>query len=169
MKQIIKRNLPLDVVYTLMDKKYISIVDGYGCTCDNCGKLIANIATISNGSKSYNIGFDCLDTIIINNTILSQVDIVDYEAYKNAIDKTMKFIKHIKEVLTSCNSVTGIKFVNESFWVGREVYHTFYWLHSGSLVSRDNSNVRIKNVPTELVYKIVKDYFKSLTILIETT
>ena len=73
MKAIIERNLPLDVKYILTDKKYIPLADGYGCTCDNCGKLIANIATVKNtNGNSFNIGFDCLETILINNSLLSQ-------------------------------------------------------------------------------------------------
>ena len=53
MKNMIQRKLPLDVLYNLIDKRYISLIDGCGCTCDNCGKLIANIATISNGADLF--------------------------------------------------------------------------------------------------------------------
>jgi len=163
-KNIIQRKLPLNVTYTLVDKKYISLVDGMGCTCDNCGKLIANIATISNGGNRYNIGFDCLDTILLNNAILSEIDIQDYEAYKAAITKTMKLIKRIKEVLTTCKTVTGIRFEYGIF--ENSDFHTFYWIHNNNESTRDNDYVKIKGVKTEIICKIVSDYFKNLAITI---
>ena len=70
MKNIIKRSLPLDVKYSVIDKKYIPVLDGGGCSCDNCGKLIANIATITNGKEAFNIGFDCLETVLMNNSLI---------------------------------------------------------------------------------------------------
>ena len=70
MKQIIQRHLPLDVTYEVIDKKYIPILEGGGCTCDNCGKLIANIATVRSTNGTYNIGLDCLETFLLNNNLL---------------------------------------------------------------------------------------------------
>ncbi len=163
MKTIIERKLPLDISYALIDKKYVSLTDGMGCTCDNCGQIIANIATISDGSRSYNIGFDCLDTTLRNNHILSQVDISDFEAYKLALRKIMRLIKRIKEVTKTCKTVTGIAFERPTF---KTDYHTFHWLHRGSMESRDNDNEKIKDVSIDLVYKVISDYFKSLTVIL---
>lgn len=47
--------------YTKISAIYISLIDGTGCTCDNCGRLIANIVTVKNEEtkKYYTIGQDC--------------------------------------------------------------------------------------------------------------
>ncbi len=164
MKKIIERSIPLNVTYTLTNKRYGSIIDGNGCTCDNCGKLIANIATIKNAGTSYNIGFDCLDTILENNAILSNVDIKDYRAYKASLSKVMKLIKRIKEVLKECKTLTGILFEMPSY---ESDYHSFYWLHNSNITSRDNDNVKIKGVSTEFVFSVISEYFKSLTVIVK--
>lgn len=166
MKNIIQRKLPLDTSYALVDKKYVSLVDGYGCTCDNCGKLIANMATIANPvNKHFTIGFDCLDTILLNNAILSQTEIADYQQYKQALTKIMKFIKQIKEVCTNHKSVTGINMQIPALPQYSD-YYTFHWLHNGNTASRDNGNVKIKGITFGLLHKIISDYFKNLTIIV---
>lgn len=77
MKNIIQRNLDLKVKYKLLGVSYISIEDG-GCICDNCGRLISNIASIKSIKGSYNIGTDCLESIIINNELLESGDYLQY-------------------------------------------------------------------------------------------
>jgi len=63
-KNIIQRNLDLSKEYFFVSSKYISLIDGNGCTCDNCNKLISNIVTIKdNEGKFYNVGSDCADTL----------------------------------------------------------------------------------------------------------
>jgi hypothetical protein len=64
MKKVQQRNLPLDVKYTLVSVSHQSLEDG-GYTCQNCGRLIANIASIKSedGVISY-VGLDCLDTLL---------------------------------------------------------------------------------------------------------
>lgn len=47
--------------YTKLGVKYIALIDGGGCTCDNCGRLISNMVTVRNEdeNKQYTIGQDC--------------------------------------------------------------------------------------------------------------
>lgn len=54
------KNLPAGN-YTKISAVYISLMDGQGCTCDNCGRLIANIVKVKNEdtAKFYTIGQDC--------------------------------------------------------------------------------------------------------------
>src|SRR5574343_629339 len=75
-KRIIQRKLPLNVKYVCTDKKYIPLLDGYGMCCDNCGKLIANIAEVRSVNGVYNIGFDCLETFLLNNNLNKNIKIV---------------------------------------------------------------------------------------------
>ena len=101
MKNVIQRKLPLNVNYTVVDKKYIPLLEGFGCTCDNCGKLIANIATVANpDGVKFNIGFDCLETFLINNNLLSNLDVEDYDKVKKMIPKVLNTAKKIKENIT---------------------------------------------------------------------
>ncbi len=58
------KNLP-EGQYTHIKSTYISLIDGMGCTCDNCGRLIANLVTVKNEgeNKQYIIGQDCAKTL----------------------------------------------------------------------------------------------------------
>jgi hypothetical protein len=70
------KNLP-EGIYRYVSSTYISIMDGMGCTCDNCGRLIANMVTVeSDTSKKYIIGQDCAKTLFsedLNKKILSNI------------------------------------------------------------------------------------------------
>lgn len=89
MKRIIQRNLNLSLVYTLEGISYISILDGNGTCCENCGKPISNIAHLKSEGKSYYVGLDCMDTLLEQSkNILSSDDIFKYNwVYKSAIQK----------------------------------------------------------------------------------
>ncbi len=110
-KRIIERKLPLSQIYTLISTNYISLVDGYGCTCDNCGKLIANMATVKGGNdnKSYTIGLDCLDTFLINNNLLENKSIEQITIVKKALPKVIKIRNEIKDFLFKNPFITTVK------------------------------------------------------------
>lgn len=165
-KQIINRALPLDVKYILTDKKYIPIEQSSGAyCCDNCGKLIANIATIKNeAGKSFNIGFDCLEKILINNNLLSSGDIAEYQKVKKALPKILRFSKYIKTQANANNRITGLLFESPTYqtdWV------TFYWLSNGQTESRNNDNIKLKEVDFHLCIETIKNIFPNLNILIK--
>jgi hypothetical protein len=89
MKTVIQRNLDLSKVYTLEGINYISLIDGGGTCCDNCNKLISNIAELKCDRKSYYVGLDCMDTILQQSqTVLSWDDQFKYNwVFKAAIQK----------------------------------------------------------------------------------
>lgn len=101
-KNIIQRALPLNVKYFLVSTTYKSLEDGGGCGCDNCGKLITNVAHIRNEyGKMYAIGLDCLDTILENTNLLDSESYFKYQhSDKPAIQKAKslrsKLIKKAK-------------------------------------------------------------------------
>lgn len=165
MKQIIQRNLPLEVKYILTDKKYIPLEESMGICCDNCGKLIANIATVKNDlGNSYDIGFDCLETILINNSLLSTNDIKEYQRVKSMIPKVLRFSKTIKEtaILNRTNNLTltGLKFEKQSY---PSEYFTFYWLFDKARPY--NSYVKLKDMDFEFLLITLKNIFPKLEIL----
>ena len=110
-KKIIQRLLSLTQRYTLIDKKYIPLLDGGGCTCQNCGTLIANIATVrAENGQVYDIGFDCLETFLINNSLLDSAGVEEYERVKKMIPKILRAAKQIKETIqqNKAINITGI-------------------------------------------------------------
>ena len=164
MKAIIQRHLPLTVNYTVIDKKYIPLESGCGMCCDNCGKLIANIATIkSDEGNIYSIGFDCLETILINNSLLSTNDILDYERVKKMIPKIIRFSKTVKEQMTNSSAnITGLLF--DSPMKGSD-YYPFYWLCGDQTTSRNNDYVKLKEMDFDFLLKTMANIFPKLRIL----
>jgi hypothetical protein len=63
-KAIIERNLPHNDNYKIISYAYVSLIDGNGTCCDNCGKLISNMVTIENqNGVQYIVGNDCANTL----------------------------------------------------------------------------------------------------------
>ena len=167
MKTIITRALPLNTKYILVDKMYIPLEQSGGAyCCDNCGKLIANIATVKNeAGKSFNIGFDCFETILINNSLLSTGDVLEYEAAKKMIPKILRFAKTVKEtLLLNSNPITGL-FFEKPVSVYSMEYHTFYWLHNNLHKSRNNDYVKLKDMNFNFLIETLRNIFPKMDIL----
>lgn len=64
-KTVIRRNLPINDTYKIIDSYYTgSLMDGGGTCCNNCNKLITNVAVIENkNGVKYNVGLDCAETL----------------------------------------------------------------------------------------------------------
>lgn len=168
MKTIIQRALPLNTMYFLIGKKYVPIEQSAGAyTCDNCGQIIANIATVKDeAGKVSDIGFDCLESILINNSLLSTGDIEAYEKAKKMIPKLIRFSKVIKERLDANKhiNITGIKFEKQSY---ASDYYPFYWLQNNQTSSRDNDFVKLKDVDIVFIIENLKNIFPNLTFIHE--
>ena len=165
MKNIIQRNLPLDIKYFLTDKKYIPLEQSCGAyCCDNCGALIANIATVTNtNNEVFNIGFDCLETILINNSLLSSNDIAEYERVKKMIPKVLRFAKQLKETISINNGLDGFKFERPTGYFSDSGWVT-YWLLKGNCKPY-NTNVKIKEVNFDFLIDTLKNIFPKLKII----
>lgn len=56
--------LSILTTYKIISTFYLSIEDGGGSMCENCGRLITNIATIQDASgKQFSVGMDCAGTL----------------------------------------------------------------------------------------------------------
>jgi hypothetical protein len=163
MKAIIQRKLPLTERYTLIDKKYIPLTESCGIGCDNCGQLIANIATVKTGDKVYQIGFDCLETLLINNQLLSGKDIAEYEAFKRMLPKILRFAKMIKETIKAHSGLTSITGIKLDKPMGE--FYPFYWLQNNQLTSRDNDFIKMKDVELLTVIGTLNNIFPTLNII----
>lgn len=72
--------------YELISVNYIALVDSIGTTCDNCGRLISNIATVEHISgKQYTIGIDCAKTLLKDRTYALEKERLFYK--KKIYDK----------------------------------------------------------------------------------
>jgi len=61
MKAIIERQLPLSDTYKFLWINRQGIEGGNACACDNCGKVIVNMAGIQNQKgECFTVGLDCL-------------------------------------------------------------------------------------------------------------
>lgn len=164
MKNIIKRNLPLDIKYTLINKAYIPVIEGGGYCCDNCGKLIANIATVkTDNGKVFDIGFDCLETLLINNSLLSTNDILEYEKVKKMIPKILRFSKQLKEIITLNNGLDGFQFERPTSFIDSG-WITYYLLKGNN--KPYNTNVKIKDINFDFLIHTLKNIFPKYNIII---
>jgi len=168
MKNIIQRKLSLNVNYTVVDKKYIPLLEGFGCTCDNCGKLIANIATVENPKgEKFNIGFDCLETFLLNNNLLSQGDIEQYEKVKKMIPKVIRVSKEIKENIQA-NKENGVTITGMSFEKDNSIYTNWFNFDWISDKCRPyNSGYKIKEMELEFLVNTLQNIFPNLSITIK--
>lgn len=165
MKAIIQRNLPLTERYSLIDKKYIPLLEGCGTCCDNCGQLIANMATVrSESGLIFTIGFDCLETILINNSLLSTGDIAEYERVKKQIPKIIRAAKKLAETIQNNKhlNITGI--LIEPSFMGSKFY-PFYWLKNNEISSRDNDLLTASYIDFPFLIETLKNIFPKLRIL----
>lgn len=95
MKTIVRRNLPINDVYSIQDSFYTGTENG--TCCDNCGKYITNVAVIANTeNKLFNVGLDCAETL----SSLKGLDrvIADFKESKAVRAKVNKAIKSGKEI-----------------------------------------------------------------------
>lgn len=100
-KQVIQRALPLSDKYEIVETYYNSNSKELGetdyCQCENCGKLIANIAVVRNlttGAK-YSIGMDCAKTLT---GVRDTYSVIQHEnCFNQAKQARAKFLKHIKK------------------------------------------------------------------------
>jgi hypothetical protein len=95
MKKLIERKLPFGKKYVFVSQKYIPIISGNGCFCANCGRIIANIATIKCQLNHFTVGIDCLETLLLSNEIdnLATKDIEFIENNSKLFKKAYKSIK----------------------------------------------------------------------------
>jgi hypothetical protein len=67
-KKVVQRALLLDQKYEVLSIYRGDFLSGNGTTCENCGKVISNIAEIKNSSNTvFQVGLDCAKTLQISN------------------------------------------------------------------------------------------------------
>lgn len=94
MKTIIQRALPLNDTYKIHSFKYVSLIDGQGTCCDNCGKLISNMVTLENqNGQQFIVGNDCANTLTKDVKMFFEVEPAFNEG-KSLRAKILKYLKN---------------------------------------------------------------------------
>jgi hypothetical protein len=98
-KNIIQRNLDITKTYTIEGSYYVGLENG--TCCDNCGRLIANVAEIrcNETNKRYTVGMDCAETLsgIKGNFDFNYIHKVRFDQARQARTKVKKMLDKIKE------------------------------------------------------------------------
>ncbi len=94
-KKVIRRNLPINKEYKLIDSFYTGGLGENPMICENCGRPIANVAVIEdNDGKTYDVGMDCAETLSsIKNSFEfmgTQNDFKEATAIRNKVRKAVK-------------------------------------------------------------------------------
>jgi len=77
--------------------------DYVGC-CDNCGKIIVNIATVKDeNGKTYEIGLDCkktlidkpvIDKMLLSTDFMTKYNVKEYKQMTSEAEKFLKFCSY---------------------------------------------------------------------------
>jgi hypothetical protein len=139
----IQRNLDLSKNYSITGSTYISLIDGSGCTCDNCNKLIANMVFIvDENGKNYTVGLDCAKTL----TSLNKTELEKHESNIKAINR---FHKKFNELIQYGWEV--VIFNGKLFTVGRKTYNEkpfFSLRYEGQKINPENLSNKAKQFLT---------------------
>ena len=126
-KDVMKlKNLPHGQ-YTKTGTNYVALIDGFGCTCDNCGRLISNLVYVQHESgKRYTIGQDCAKTLFSDyenkqiDAAIKAEKIRQSRAKKQAEDTRRQNI--LNEFLADCR-LNGLSNSNINSPEGREIHN----------------------------------------------
>ena len=100
-KKAIRRNLPFDK-YRIVESFYSADY----CTCDNCNKVLKNVAVIQNSkSETFHVGLDCAKT-------LSGITDFDIDSHENSFECA----KRIRSKVNKAIKLGGILSVQNSYW-----------------------------------------------------
>lgn len=139
-KRVVRRNLPINDKYTLIDSFYSSMENG--CCCDNCNKIIANIAVIKNAdNKVFNVGMDCAETLTnLNGLYNAQMQFAESKGIRAKVNKATKDGKEVElkntclgQILVSFNGMSAI-------WLNPEFVAKYLPDYLPKIVNPDKNN-----------------------------
>lgn len=162
-KRVVRRNLPINDKYTLIDSFYSSMENG--CCCDNCNKVIANIAVIKNAdNKIFNVGLDCAETLTnLNGLYTAQMQFAEAKGIRAKINKANKE----NRIVTFENNVLGNILVSFSgtcsLWLNKEFVSKYLPDYFDKIVNPEKNDYTA--IP-ETVYNTqghleAKEYYKT--------
>lgn len=138
--RVVRRNLPINDKYTLIDSFYSSMENG-NC-CDNCNKIIANIAVIKNAdNKIYNVGLDCAETLTrLDGLYNAQMQFAESKGIRAKINKAIKE----NRTVTFENNVLGNILVSFSgtcsLWLNKDFVIKYLPDYFAKVINPDKNN-----------------------------
>lgn len=161
----IQRNLPIDTTYSIVESFYKSLEDG-GDICNNCGKLISNVAIIKDAKGvAYHVGLDCASTLsgIKEDFSFEYIHKSRFNQAKQARATLQKMLKKAKE--KNIDLIIKAKTFTDA--------NNFYKEIGSGMMSTDcepfNVNYRMwKQFPSDTWTKYVLPMIKDLTTISES-
>jgi hypothetical protein len=141
-KRVVRRNLPINDKYTLIDSFYSSMENG-NC-CDNCNKIIANIAVIKNAdNKIFNVGLDCAETLTrLDGLFSAQMQFNEAKGIRAKVNKGKKDGMQIT-FENNCLSDILVKFNdNTRLWLKKEFVKKYLPDYFANIVNPDKNDFK---------------------------
>lgn len=117
-------NLSITTTYTIVGSNYVGLENG--TCCDNCGRLISNLAFIENADgKEFTVGMDCAGTLagIKDDFTFEYVHKANFQQAKQA---RATILRNIKKGLTNLRIKTSDDTNNYYKEVGAGVWYMDY-------------------------------------------
>lgn len=106
-------NLPINDNYKLIDSFYTGGLEN-STSCDNCGKPIANVATIKNTKgEIFNVGLDCAETLTHIDGLYNAK--MDFEELKAIQAKIRKLEKEGKKLNYEINKNGDLSIIHDGY------------------------------------------------------
>jgi len=124
-------NLPINTKYKIIN--VTALGDFEFTTCENCGKIIRNVATVEdlNGHR-YDIGLDCAETLTteLGNYSLSELQLMEAKKEVNRIRRFIRLLKQSKTIIINEKGDTFWFYDKEvnswnRAWRGRGLYSKY--------------------------------------------
>lgn len=140
-KKIIRRNLPINKTYKLIDAYYTGGITDNPDFCENCGRPIANVGVIQDEEgKTYHVGMDCAETLssIKSSAEFSmfETDFKEATAFRTKIKNLLK--KYPKAII--------------------HIENTYYGTINIRVVDEVGAYLGSFSYPKEFVFKYLPDY-----------
>lgn len=141
-KKVIRRNLPINDKYVLIDSFYTSMENG--TCCDNCNKIIANIAVIKNeANKVFHVGLDCAETLThLQGLLGAQMQFTEAKGIRAKVNKGLKNGQNITFENT-CKGEIVVKFnENSRLWLNREFVSKYLPDYFNKITNPEKNNFK---------------------------
>jgi hypothetical protein len=162
-KKVVRRNLPINDTYRIIESYYTGGMEsGDMECCENCNKLIANVAVVENSSKkSFHVGLDCAGTLSgIQNSNEYYITESNFREAKSLRAKINNHLKKKGNILKVENVFTGeIRLlvknslgggcVNE--WIKKDFFFTYLSDYKDKIQNPDKNDFQVVAKEEDLV------------------
>lgn len=164
-----RNNLPIDKNYTLIDSYYTGGLENGGMCCDNCNRMITNIAVIKdNNNNSFNVGLDCAEALTNVNGLHNAV--MEFKEMKAIRAKLNKAKKSSLEIDYFIDNYGNLRIMSSIFNISKDIDFSKKYLNDCLLLVSNPSKIgykkfELKNFIVPFDNCAPKDFYKQKHIL----